>query len=446
VSTVGAGRARWAAIAAIACLVAALVTGCVAIVNDVWRLVVDVAALAVAVLGAWYGVAARGMARAAGILIAVLGLATFLAVTLTASHRGVALVLTIALAAASAWSASIALRSKHQPSDSVLPLAGADPPRRPVLIMNPKSGGGKVTRFNLTDECRTRGIEPVLLQPGDDLRRLAADAISSGADVIGMAGGDGSQALVASVAAEHGVPYVCVPAGTRNHLALDLGIDRDNVVAALDAFAAGRETRIDLAEVNGRVFVNNASMGLYARIVQSDEYRDAKLRTATDMLPDLLGGNPETFDLRFEGPGGSLWSSAHMLLVSNNPYELDRLIGGGTRPRMDSGKLGVVAARVDGPRDAVALVGLQATGMVRAFRGWVEWDATEFTVDSSAPVEIGVDGEAMSMKPPLVFRSRPGALRVRLPPTARGAGPAADSIRLGASMVNSMIRIAAGKT
>ncbi len=128
--------------------------------------------------------------------------------------------------------------------------------------MNPKSGGGKAERFHLADECRQRGIEPVVLKPGDDLLQLAEDAIARGADVIGMAGGDGSQALVASVAARHGVPHVCVPAGTRNHFALDLGLDRSDVVGALDAFTDGVERRIDLATDNGRTFVNNASLGL----------------------------------------------------------------------------------------------------------------------------------------------------------------------------------------
>jgi diacylglycerol kinase family enzyme len=89
-----------------------------------------------------------------------------------------------------------------------------------------------------------------------------------------MAGGDGSQALVAAVAAERDIPFVCVPAGTRNHFVLDLGLDRKDVVGALDAYTDGVERRIDLARVGDRVFVNNVSLGVYAAIVQSDDYRD----------------------------------------------------------------------------------------------------------------------------------------------------------------------------
>ena len=119
-----------------------------------------------------------------------------------------------------------------------------------------------------------------------------------------MAGGDGSQAIVAAIAAELGLPYACVPAGTRNHFALDLGVDRDDVVGALDAFVDGGERTVDLAEVNGRVFVNNVSLGLYAEAVQRTGYRDAKLRTLLDTVPDVLGPGSGKLDLRWTGPAG----------------------------------------------------------------------------------------------------------------------------------------------
>src|SRR5205085_5627654 len=199
----------------------------------------------------------------------------------------------------------------------------------PVLLMNPKSGGGKAVQFDLAGECAARGIQAVVLRPGDDLLVLAEDAIARGADVIGMAGGDGSQALVATVAARREVAHVCIPAGTRNHFALDLGLDREDVVGALDAFTDGVERRIDLARVNDRVFVNNASLGVYAKVVQSDAYRDAKLETWARMLPDLLGPDAEPIDLEFAGPGGERYSDAPLVLVSNNPYQLAQLAGAG---------------------------------------------------------------------------------------------------------------------
>ena len=128
--------------------------------------------------------------------------------------------------------------------------------------------------------------------------------MARGADVIGMAGGDGSQALVASVASQHDVPHVVIPAGTRNHFALDLGLDRDDVVARSTPTPTAVERRIDLASVNGTTFVNNASMGALREVVQSPEYRDAKVQTVLDMLPDLLGPDAVPLDLRYVGPDG----------------------------------------------------------------------------------------------------------------------------------------------
>ena len=165
--------------------------------------------------------------------------------------------------------------------------------RHGVVPTDPTSGGGKVGRFDLVEEARRRGMEPVVLGPGDDLSQLAEAAVHRGADALGMAGGDGSQAVVARVAAAHGLPFVCVPAGTRNHFALDLGIDRNAPVAALDAFGRGRETTIDLGEVNGEVFVNNVSLGLLRADVvacRSTSHREAKGRTVAEVLPDLLLG------------------------------------------------------------------------------------------------------------------------------------------------------------
>ena len=188
-----------------------------------------------------------------------------------------------------------------------------------------------------------------------------------------MAGGDGSQALVASVAMAADVPLVCVPAGTRNHFALDLGLDRNDVVGALDAFDAAVERRIDLAEVNGRVFVNNVSLGVYAKIVQSPEYRDAKRQTTAAMLPELLGPGAEPFDLHFVGPDGTRQDGAQIIQVSNNPYVLTSLAGFGSRARLDTGTLGIAAAKVRGASDVAAFVAAESAGRLDRFSGWTKW-------------------------------------------------------------------------
>jgi diacylglycerol kinase family enzyme len=437
---------RIAAVSAIACLLGALVAVGFAIVRgDVWRLPVMLVAAAIAVLGLWFALSRRGPASWLGVATAAAGLITLFVVTLTADYRGLPFVLAIVLIIASAGAARYALGRDDRTLQARITSPRAPRPVHPVLIMNPKSGGGKAERFHLVDECVARGIEPVVLQPGDDLSRLALDAFERGADVIGMAGGDGSQALVATLAAARDIPHVCVPAGTRNHFALDLGLDREDVVGALDAFFDGIERRVDLARVNGRVFVNNACLGLYAKIVQSADYRDAKLKTAAGMLPDMIGPDAVPFDLRFTGPDGVDYPTAHLILVSNNPYELDHLGGRGTRARMDLGTLGLVAARIDGARDAVTFVSLEAAGRIRSFHGWLEWEAPRMQVDSGAAIEIAIDGEAMMMDPPLIFESMPGALRIRVPRQAMGLAPAARSVQLTASSIRDLIRVAAGK-
>jgi diacylglycerol kinase family enzyme len=439
---------RLAALATLGCLVAALAAlGFAISKGDVWRFPVVLVAAAAAVFGLWYVVSHRGVVRIAGGLVAACGVVAVLVISVTGTYRGLPLALAIALILVSSLPARYALQRDPRAVRAALVSAPAAPrPSHPVLIMNMKSGGGKAERCHLVDECRARGIEPIVLQRGDDLLKLAADAIAGGADVIGMAGGDGSQALVATVASEHGIPHVCVPAGTRNHFALDLGLDRNDVVGALDAFHEGIERRIDLARVNGRVFVNNASMGLYAKIVQSDAYRDAKLKTAADLLPGMLGPEAKPFDLRFAGPDGCEWPSAHLVQVSNNPYELAHLVGRGTRERMDLGTLGLVAVRIANPAEAVTFVGLEAAGRIRSFRGWLEWDAPVFRIDSSEPVEIGIDGEALLMDPPLKFESLPGALRVRIPRHAPGLSPAAASVRLTTSTLRDLMLTAAGRS
>ena len=282
--------------------------------------------------------------------------------------------------------------------------------------MNPKSGGGKVERFDLVEEARRRGIEPVVLAPGDDLLQLAEQAVDGGADVIGMAGGDGSRALVATVAAKRGVGFVCVPAGTRNHLAMDLGLDRSDVVVALDAFGEAVERRIDLGTVGGRVFVNNATVGLYAKIVQSPAYRDRKIGTALELLPEMLGPNAVPFDLRFTGPDGTEHASAHLVLVSNDRYELGSGEGFGSRRHMDTGALGIVAATFRSSSEIARMVESAASGRTWRPPGWVEWADDSF----QAPVgPAGGDrhrrGGDAARPADRVPHTLPGALRVRIP-------------------------------
>jgi diacylglycerol kinase family enzyme len=269
--------------------------------------------------------------------------------------------------------------------------------------------------------------------------------VAEGADVLGMAGGDGSQALVATVAAKHDVGFVCVPAGTRNHLAMDLGLDRGDVVGALDGFGEAVERRIDLGLIGDRIFVNNASAGLYAKIVQSPAYRDDKLGTALELLPGMLGPDAVPFDLRFTGPDGTEHASAHLILVSNDRYELGSGEGFGSRRRIDAGVLGIVAGTFRSSNEIARLLESAAAGRTWRPPGWVEWSGASFELRSAEPVEIGVDGEALVLDPPIRFRSLPGALRVRIPRHAPGYSPAGAAPPRGWAAVTALLQTAAGR-
>ena len=361
--------------------------------------------LGVAIAAAWYGLTRTGPSRLLGFGIAALALAlTVGSLLVKGDHLVQALVIVAAL--------GLMLVATRAAFRTHAPLVRAPDPRHPVLFYNPKSGGGKAERFHLAEEARARGIEPIELELGTDLEQLVRKAVADGADALAMAGGDGSQAVVAMVAAELGLPYACIPAGTRNHFALDLGVDRDDVVGALDAFAAGRVKRVDLAEVNGQVFVNNVSVGLYAEAVQREGYREAKLRTILDTLPEVVGPEGKGLGMRWTGPGGDQHSSGAAILVSNNRYRLGRAVGSGTRPRIDEGSLGITVASTP-------------TGRRLLSRPWREWSVPAFEVEADGPVAAGIDGEAVTLDAPLRFKSLPAALQVRIAAAHPGASPSA---------------------
>jgi diacylglycerol kinase family enzyme len=277
--------------------------------------------------------------------------------------------------------------------------AAADPPQRPVLFVNPRSGGGKAARADLAERARERGIDVIALRPGDRLPALVDQTVANGADALGVAGGDGSLSVVAAAALAHGLPFVCVPAGTRNHFALDVGVDRDDLVGSLDAFTDGVERRIDVAEVNGRLFLNNVSLGIYGDAVREPTYREAKARTLLETAAQVLGPSAAVSELQVMDDRGRLHRSPAVVLVSNNPYAFDPPSQPGTRPTLDSGQLGVLV--LDPPRRG------QSPGHT--------WTATQLELTAPAPVHAGIDGEAVDLTPPLRFAIRPRALRVRLP-------------------------------
>src|SRR5512132_2627756 len=398
-------QARLALVAAAAAvLVAPLVAG---FGKGLALALVGLAGLALTAAGIWWALTNKGLVRWLAVAVAVLAPLVVLVLYTSRDLLWVVLVafvlLAVAVAAGRAALAREAVPEKMREHD-------IPPPRRPYLIMNPRSGGGKVTRFGLKAKAEALGAEVALLEgPGTvDVGELARQAVAEGADLLGVAGGDGTQALVAGVAAAHDLPLLVISAGTRNHFALDLGLDRQDPSRCLEALGDGVELRVDLGFIAGRPFVNNASFGAYAAVVQSPAYRDDKTRTTLDQLPGLLAGQRgprlvATADqVTVQGP--------QAVLVSNNPYGMGDIAGLGRRARLDRGTLGMFAVTVNSAA--------QAAGLLRArnSRGLTSLAAPEVVIDAdTAQIPVGVDGEALQLATPVRCVVQPAALRVRVP-------------------------------
>ncbi len=376
-------------------------------------LAIGVAALGIAVVGVWWALTHHHAGRVLGAVLALFALGGLTVIYIAAQFIWI-LALSLAL-----WLLSgIAARAALHGMDGRMHEYATPPPRHPFLIMNPRSGGGKVVRFDLVAKAEALGARvAVLAGPEEvDIAALARSALHDGADLLGVAGGDGTQALVAGVAAEHGVPFLCISAGTRNHFALDLGLDRDDPSRCLDALSDGVELRVDMGTVNGRPFVNNASFGAYAEVVRSPEYRDDKTQTTLRQLPDLLLGETGA---RLDVQAGQVRMQApQAVLVSNNPYATGDPAGLGRRTRLDGGILGVFGVRVDNALQAASLLrGTAATGVTVA-------TTPEVTVHADVPeIPVGVDGEALMLRTPVRCAIRPGVLRVRVPRDRPGRVP-----------------------
>jgi diacylglycerol kinase family enzyme len=400
---------RWLArLALVAAAAAVLVAPLVAGFRQSLALVlVGLAGLALTAAGVWWALTHKGLVRGLAVALAVAAPLTVL-VLYTGARLTWVVLLALALLALAVAAGRAALRRDAVPER--LPEYDVPPPRRPYLIMNPRSGGGKVARFGLTDKAEALGAEVALLEGPEvvDVGQLARQAVAHGADLLGVAGGDGTQALVAGIAAEHGIPLLVISAGTRNHFALDLGLDRDDPSRCLDALRDGVELHVDLGFIGDRPFVNNASFGAYAAVVQSPAYRDDKARTTTDLLPGLLAGHQgprlvaRAGTVTIEGP--------QAVLVSNNVYGMGDIAGLGRRARLDRGTLGVFGVTVSSAVQAAGLLaGTHSRGLTRLA-------APQVVVDADASqIPVGVDGEALLLDTPVRCTVQPAALRVRVP-------------------------------
>jgi len=404
------GRAqRWLArlsfvLAGLAIVILAVFAG----LKGLAMLAIAVAAAIVSLAAAYVFLSRRSIVR--WLSLAVFVLAPIAVIIVYAFRQ----LLWVAIVTAAVWllasiTARLALTGNQE--DWRMPEHPAQPPaRHPYLIMNPKSGDGKVEKFDLKRKAEALGAEVFLLGgPGHvDVAEVARKAIDENADLLGVAGGDGTQALVAGIAAEHGIPFMVISAGTRNHFALDLGLDREDPSACLDALSEAVELRIDLGVINGRTFVNNASFGAYAEVVETPAYRGDKLNTTLNTLPELLQGHRGA-RLQAQADGTHL-VAPQALLVSNNPYGTGDIAGLGRRSRLDRGVLGVAAVTVSNAGQAVGLLrGRHSNGLKL-----LATERIEITADVPE-IPVGVDGESVLMSTPVTCTVAPGVLRVWVP-------------------------------
>ena len=295
------------------------------------------------------------------------------------------------------------------------------------LILNPASGGAVALLRRLTRAARERGIRGRVLATGEDARHAALKAADDGARALAVAGGDGSVAAVAGAAVERGLPLVVVPTGTLNHFARALGLDLARPLRALDALVAGHERRVDVGRINGRPFINNVSLGLYAEMLGDPGYRRDKLRVAQAKLQAAFFDPGLRRTLRITPPDEAPLESVVAVVVSNNPYEFARWDRFGQRHSLDTGTLQVSVLDAGTLEELERLLAGTLLGAVEfrpALRHWTA--ACLETGRVGELVRAGVDGEPVALEAPLRFSADPGALRVLLPdesPTNRQVPP-----------------------
>jgi diacylglycerol kinase family enzyme len=289
--------------------------------------------------------------------------------------------------------------------------------RKPYLIINPKSGDGRAMKAHVGEAAEALGIRIKVLEKSDDVETLARAAAADGADVLGISGGDGSIGAVAKVALDLDLPMVVLPGGTRCHFARDLGLNPKHILDALDGFT-GVLRRIDVADIQGRIFLNNVSFGLYADIVDRPDYREHKARSARTVLRELVSGKKDLYDLQFHR-GKKKYAQAAQVLVGVNSYNTVDVFELGYRNKLDGGVLQITAVTelndtiVSGLIKSMSVDRLRRSGKLQ---GFYQWTTQSFSIlNRRGTIVAGVDGEREEYKTPLTIKVLPGALRVFVP-------------------------------
>jgi diacylglycerol kinase family enzyme len=297
---------------------------------------------------------------------------------------------------------ALALARRRKPH-LIAEVEGSDSFAHPVLIINPNSGSGKAAKIGLADKAEGLGIETVVRKKGEKIGDLANTAVDNGCDHLIIAGGDGSLARVAKVAIERDVPFSCIPSGTRNHFAMDLGHDRSDPAKALATAFGGVEFRVDVGRIGKKLFLNNVSFGIYADAIAETGYREHKTESLAEAAEEHFK-DPDA-RLSVEDPDGAVHDDIGVLLASNNPYQFIGAPDFAGRARLDTGTLGVIL----GDRESVGASNLTHSAVK-------QWTVLQMTVDSThKKVHVGIDGSLHKVKAPVDIHVDHAVLRVVLP-------------------------------
>ncbi len=296
--------------------------------------------------------------------------------------------------------------------------------RPPIeVIINSGSGSvlGDETAKSLRERFIALGVKAnvTLAESGEDIEKLAREAAEGDAEIIVAGGGDGTISSVAAIAAKAGKTIGVLPLGTLNNFSKDLGIPQD-LKEAISIISEGHIIEIDLAEVNGRTFINNSSIGLYPKMVVRREQQQrlgrGKWNAAFWATLRIFRISP-FLKVKIEIDGKKFVRKTPFVFVGNNEYEMD-LYNIGRRPKLDEGKLSLYFLHREGRWGVILLMFHTLTRRLKQWRDFEAVSSDSVTIQTSRKrLHVAFDGEVRKMKTPLEYRILPKALKVIVPKT-----------------------------
>jgi diacylglycerol kinase family enzyme len=287
-----------------------------------------------------------------------------------------------------------------------------------AVVINPSAGTHEtLSPANLERLFGGSGARILVAGPGRDVRRLAAEALERGARTVVAAGGDGTVSAVASVLADTPAVLGVLPTGTLNHFAKDAGIPLDTG-EAVRTVCHGRVVEFDAAEVNGRVFINNSSLGFYPALVRRREMEESAGYAKWPAFFRALAAAFRRFPflhVRLDAGGARIERTTPLVFVGNNVYAV-RGFRAGSRDSLREGKLCVYVLPATGRLGLLRLAGGALAGTIEGGTDFDSLCATEVWIESPRKrLNVAADGEIAAMSTPLHYRIRPRALRVLVP-------------------------------